>query len=214
MPYLILLIMVAGFLALQLYRVLGKRTGHEQPLPRPAEERPPLTALPRALDPTPDAREQPPRAIQTGAEQGLRAIIAADPGFDVARFIDGAREAYRLVLEAFWKGDLETLEWLCEPGVRDSFAAAIAERAAAGHVLDNRLVAIERALISDARLDGRRAHITVRFDADVAAITRDAKGNLIAGSMTDAVTVHDAWTFTRTLRTSDPAWKLAETDEA
>lgn len=214
MPYLILLAMVAGFLALQLYRVLGKRTGHEQPMPRPAEERAALAALPRAVDPAAEAREQPQRAIETGAEQGLRAIIAADPGFDVARFVDGAKEAYRLVLEAFWKGDLDTLEWLCEPGVRESFAAAIAERTAAGHVLDNRLVAIERALISDARLDGRRAQITVRIDADVAAITRDADGTLIAGSMTDAVAVHEAWTFARTLRTSDPAWKLAETDEA
>ena len=35
----VLLGMVAGFLALRLYAVLGKRTGHEQPLARPAEER-------------------------------------------------------------------------------------------------------------------------------------------------------------------------------
>lgn len=213
MPYVVLLAMIAGFLALQLYRVLGKRTGHQEPLPKPAEERAPLS-VPRALDMPSEPRETPLRTIQGGAEQGLRAIIAADPSFDVVRFIDGAKQAYRIVLEAFWKGDEETLAWLCEDDVRASFAAAIADRTTAGHVLDNRLVSIERAIISDARLEGKRALITVRLDADIAATTRDAEGNLIAGSMTDAVMVHELWTFARVLKSSDPNWKLADTDEA
>ena len=213
MPYVVLLAMVAGFLALQLYRVLGKRTGHEEPLPKPAEERAPLP-IPRAVDMAPEPRELPLRTIQGGAEQGLRAIVSADSSFDVVRFIDGAKQAYRMVLEAFWKGDEETLAWLCEADVQASFAEAIAERKQAGHVLDNRLVSIERAIISDARLEGRRALITVRIDADIAATTRDAEGNLIAGSMTDAVEVHESWTFARTLKSSDPNWKLADTDEA
>jgi predicted lipid-binding transport protein (Tim44 family) len=210
----VILAMIAGFLALQLYRVLGKRTGHEQPLPKPAEDRP-LPPLPsRTIDMAPESRETPLRSIQGGAEQGLRAIIAADPGFDVVRFIEGAKQAYRMVLEAFWKGDQETLAWLCEDEVSASFAEAIAEREAAGHVLDNRLVSIERAIISDARLEGKRALITVRIDADIAATTRDAEGNLVSGSMTDAVAVNEAWTFARTIKSGDPNWKLADTDEA
>jgi predicted lipid-binding transport protein (Tim44 family) len=119
-----------------------------------------------------------------------------------------------MILEAYWKGDEETLGWLVEDDVRSGFAAAIAERTAAGHVLDNRLVAIERAAISEASVEGRLARITVRFDADIAAITRDQDGNLVAGSMTDAVETHDAWTFARQLRSDDPNWKLIETDEA
>ena len=206
--------MIAGFLALQLYRVLGKQTGHEHPLPKSAEDRVVGAPLARAVDAVPEIREPAARTIDGGAEQGLRAIVAADPGFDVARFIDGAKQAYRMVLDAYWKGDEETLAWLCEDDVRASFAEAIAERAAAGHVLDNRLVSIERAIISDARLEGKRAFVTVRIDADIAAITRDADGNLVSGSMTDAVPAHESWTFVRTLKTSDPNWKLADTDEA
>ena len=210
---LVLLAMVAGFLALQLYRVLGKRTGHE-PLPKPADEKLPLPPLPRAVEATPETREQGPRTFDTGAEQGLRAIIAADPAFDVARFVDGAKVAYKMIIDAYWQGDHDQLDWLCEESVRDSFAAAIAEREAAGQVLDNRLVSIERALITDARLEGRVARITVRIDADIAAVTRDREGAVIAGSLTDAMTSHELWTFTRTLKSSDPNWKLAETDDA
>ncbi len=213
MVYLVLLIMVAAFLALRLYMVLGKRTGHQQPLPKPAEERRAPPPFARAPEPLGEARDLGPRTIEGGAEQGMRAIIAADPSFDVSRFLDGAKGAYGMILDAYWKGDRETLDWLCEPEVRDSFAVAIDEREAAGQVLDNRLVTIERALITNARLDGRIARIAVRIDADIAAVTRDKDGNVVAGSLSDAVTTHELWTFTRTLRGNDPNWKLAETDE-
>ncbi|WEK02047.1 MAG: Tim44/TimA family putative adaptor protein [Candidatus Sphingomonas phytovorans] len=214
MLFVVLLAMVAGFLALRLYMVLGKRTGHEQVLPKPAEERAPVTSLPRPIEVSQEPREIANRNIDPRAEAGLRSIVSAESTFDVGQFIEGAQSAYRMILEAYWKGDEESLAWLVNDDVRGAFAEAIAERAVAGHVLDNRLVSIERAMISDASVDGKLARITVRFDADIAAVTRDADGNLVAGSMSDAVETHDVWTFARTLKSSDPNWKLADTDEA
>ena len=211
----VLLAMVAAFLALRLYMVLGKRTGHEQPLlPKPAEERAAPTALPRPIEIVQEPREIANRNIDSRAEAGLRAIVSAEPGFDIGQFLEGAQSAYRMILEAYWKGDEESLEWLVDDEVRGAFAEAIADRAAAGHVLDNRLVSIERAIIADASVEGRLARITVRFDADIAAVTRDAEGNVVAGSMSDAEETHDVWTFARTLKSGDPNWKLADTDEA
>ncbi len=214
MFYVILFAMVAAFLALRLYSVLGKRTGHEQPLPKPAEERVASQPMARTIDVPAEVRESGARHIDAGAETGLRAVVAADSSFDVGQFVEGAKSAYRMILEAFWKGDEETLGWLVEDDVRAAFTAAIAERNEAGHVLENRLVAIERAQIVDATLEGKIARIAVRFDADIAAVTRDAEGNLVAGSMSDAVETHDVWTFMRNLRSDDPNWKLVETDEA
>jgi predicted lipid-binding transport protein (Tim44 family) len=211
--YVILFAMIAGFLAMRLYSVLGKRTGHEQPL-KPAEERVASQPMPRTIDVPVETRDAPARTIESGAENGVRQLVSADSGFDVARFLDGAKSAYRMILEAFWKGDVETLEWLTGDDVRAAFQHAIAEREAAGHVLDNRLVTIERAVIAEASVEGRVARVTVRFDADIAAITRDAEGNVIAGSLSDAVATHDVWTFARTLRSDDPNWKLVDTDEA
>jgi predicted lipid-binding transport protein (Tim44 family) len=119
-----------------------------------------------------------------------------------------------MILEAFWKGDREELRYLVAGDVLATFEQAIAEREAAGHRLDNRLITIERAMIEDARLTGRTAEIEVRFDADIAAVTRDRDGNVIAGTMTDAIPTHDIWTFRRTLGSGDPNWMLVETDEA
>lgn len=215
MVEIILLAMVFLFVGLRLWSVLGRRTGHEQPIAKPVEGQPQPAPVARRvpdmpLSPAPVAES----IVDPRATEGIRAIIEADPHFDAARFIEGAQAAYRMVLEAFWRGDEEELGRLADDGVRDAFVQAIADRKAAGHVLDNRLVAIERAVIERARLEGQMASITVRFDADIAAVTRDSEGNVIAGSLSDAIPTHDVWTFSRHVRVDDPNWVLIETDEA
>ncbi len=210
----VLLAMVALFVGLRLYAVLGRRTGHEQqPVIRPAEPAAGPELAP-ASDAGADRAERAGLVYEDAAARGIRALIAADSSFDVARFLDGAQAAYRLILEAFWRGDEPELAQFVGDDVRGSFSAAIAAREAAGHTLDNRLVSIERAVIEDARLEGRTATIVVRFDADIAAVTRNREGEVVAGSLTDAVPTHDMWTFRRVLGSDDPNWLLVETDDA
>lgn len=210
----VLLAMIALFVGLRLYAVLGQRTGHEQrPVTRP-EAAPGLEPTATAPETKAPATEPSGLAFEQGAAAGIRSIISADTSFDVARFLEGAQAAYRMVLEAFWKGDRQELGYLVGDDVRATFESAIAEREAAGHKLDNRLVAIERAAIEDARLTGRTAEIDVRFDAFVVAVTRNAEGELMAGSLSDAIPTHDVWTFRRTLGSDNPNWLLVETDEA
>ncbi|MGV3479169.1 MAG: Tim44/TimA family putative adaptor protein [Sphingobium sp.] len=212
----VILALVTLFLAFRLYAVLGKRTGHEQqPLPRTADERiapaRPSTPVP---DISPEARAVGDPSVGPAAIRGVRAIAGIDPQFDPARFVEGAKAAYRMVLEAYWSGDEATLAELVGDDVRAAFVEAIADRKAAGQVLDNRLVTIENAMISDAEVQGQTAYVTVRFDADIAAVTRDLEGNVVAGSLSDAVPTHDVWTFSRNLRSNDPNWILTDTDEA
>jgi predicted lipid-binding transport protein (Tim44 family) len=210
----VLLAMIALFVGFRLYAVLGQRTGHEQqPVTRP-EAQPEAKPAIVAPDVTPSTPESSGLVYEHGAAGGIRAIISADPGFDVGRFIEGAQSAYRMVLEAFWKGDREELAWLTGPEVRAAFDEAIEAREAEGHVLENRLVAIERAAIDDARLKGKVAEIDVRFEAFIAAVTRNKEGTLVAGSMSDAVSTNDIWTFQRNLASKDPNWLLVDTDDA
>ncbi|PZU59967.1 MAG: preprotein translocase subunit Tim44 [Sphingobium sp.] len=217
MYLIVILAFVAGFLALRLYSVLGKRTGHEQqPAPIQSDDRAKVTVLQPRMGG--ESVGESTRIIQgmiaPEAETGIRSIIAADRQFDVPQFIDGAKAAYGQVLEAFWRGDRQELAWLCDTDVLASFEEAIAARDADGLTLENRLIRIDKAQIAEATLNGRTAQITMRFDADIAAITRDKDGNVVAGSMTDAVATRDSWTFSRDVRSSDPNWKLIETDEA
>ena len=52
----------------------------------------------------------------------------------------------------------------------------------------------------------------MRFDAFVAAVTRNAEGERVAGSTSDAVPTHDVWTFRRDLGSDDPNWLLVKTE--
>ncbi len=209
----VLLAMIALFVGLRLYAVLGQRTGAEQqPVTRP-DAVPGVTIPPATADAPAGTPEQSGMVFDASAGSGIRAIIAADPNFDVARFMDGAQAAYGMILEAYWKGDRDELAHLVGPEVLASFGSAIAERETAGHVLNNRLVNIDRATIDAARLDGKAAEIEVRFVAYVAAVTRDAEGHVVSGSLSDAVETNDIWTFRRELKSANPNWLLVETDE-
>ena len=214
MAVIVILALVALFIGLRLYSVLGERTGHEQqPILKPAD---PARVEPRVtqpLVPTPSAENPDDLAYVPLAGPGVRAMLAADPSFDVARFLEGAKSAYRLILESFWKGDLDTLRPHVDAHVYETFATAVEQRNKDKLTLDNRLVTIEQAVISEANLERTVALVTVRFEADIAAVTRNSEGQVVAGSLSDAVQTQDLWTFRRDLASRDPNWLLIETDE-
>ena len=217
MTVIVVLAMIFALLALRLFAVLGRRTGHEQQrqLPTPADDRP--VAVGRARDAQGDVQAAAQRAAESvvamPAQAGLRALIAADRSFDVGQFLTGARTAYGMVLDAYWKGDREALKPLCAPHVYEAFDQAITEREAEGLKLDNRLVRIDSANIADVRIDNGTAFVSVRFESDLSAVTRDKDGHVIAGSLDDAIDTVETWTFSRDMRSRDPNWQLADTDE-
>ncbi len=88
-----------------------------------------------------------------------------------------------MILEAFWRGDREELRHLVGGDVLASFEQAITAREEAGEQLDNRLVQIERAVIRTRASPAAVAEVDVRFDADIAAVTRDREGKVIAGTL-------------------------------
>ncbi|MBW8784172.1 MAG: Tim44 domain-containing protein [Novosphingobium sp.] len=218
----VILAMIAAFLGLRLYSVLGRRAEHEEepipgrfdPKPGVPAAAPPTPRLQERTAPalTPRMRELPP--VLPAVERGLREIASADRRFDAFAFLNGARNAYRMILEAFWRGDKDELAQLCERDVYEGFAGAIDARAAAGETLENRLVRIEDATIVAASYQAPVARITVRFTADIAAVTRNAEGQMVAGSLDDAIEARDVWTFSRDIASADPDWLLDETDEA
>ncbi len=126
----------------------------------------------------------------------LQGIADADAGFDPAKFLAGAQAAYRMILDAFWSGDAAAMSGLVSDEVLEHFRVAIAQRDTA---LPHRLVSVDAAAISAARMVGQMAEVTVRFDATIATGDATAAG-------------HDVWTFSRHVGAHDPAWLLIATD--
>lgn len=214
----VILAMIAIFLGLRLYSVLGRRAEHEeesvpQRFEGPKEKPANLDTKPQATATATPTRATPIEGLMPAVERGVRDIASADNRFDITSFIEGARGAYGMVLEAFWTGDRETLRELCDDDVFEGFSSAIDAREEAGETLDNTLIRVEETRIHSASLDGRIARISVLFVADIAAVTRDKDGNVIAGSLDDAIDSRDIWTFSRNIASKDPNWVLDETDE-
>jgi predicted lipid-binding transport protein (Tim44 family) len=214
----VILAMIAAFLGLRLYSVLGRRAEHEEEViqgrfdEKSGSDKSSSLPVPNRPGVAGQQSIEGP-AFDAAIEQGLRAISAADRRFDPQSFVEGAGKAYRMILEAFWRGDKDELSHLCDSDVHQGFVAAIDARLAAGETLENRLIRIEEISIVSAEYNAPHARIALRFLADIATVTRNAEGQVVAGSLNDAVESRDVWTFSRNMRSSEPDWLLDETDE-
>ncbi len=203
----ILFAMIAGFLVLRLRSVLGRRTGLERrrdPFARRTPDKV-MTAPERgkpALVPPPAL----PPADTLAA--GLAALRRADPGFDPGRFLEGARAAFTMIVDAFAKGDAAALRPLLSEDVHRAFATAIEQRRAAGETLETRILGLDDADIVRAGRDGHTVHVTVKFVSRQINVTRAKGGSIVDGDSEHPSEKIDTWTFARDTRSADPNWLL------
>jgi predicted lipid-binding transport protein (Tim44 family) len=195
---LIILAAVAAVVLFQLYAVLGRRVGRG---PEDAA-RPPLTPLdaPRigAVAPEPIA-----------PANGLAAVRARDPSFDVSHFVNGARAAYQMIVSAFATGDLSTLRPLLGPQVLDGFEAALRERESQGRTETVEFLQTPRADFEGVDVVGDLARASVRFLAEFRSRTKGPEGEGVEDRRTAEV-----WTFERNLKSRNPNWVLIHVDAA
>jgi predicted lipid-binding transport protein (Tim44 family) len=213
----VFLAMLAGFIGLRLFSVLGRRTGEERkPVTdiygEPQAEGAGVSPRTSPADAAPAREIEVPVGASPALGAALRQIAKADPAFSPAHFVEGAQAAYRIVLESFWASDLDGLKPLVSDDVFDNFERAVVHRKAEGHSLDNRILSIDRAEITEAELDGAMAEVTVRFVTQLIAVTRDESGAIVHGAADETLEVHDVWTFSRHTRSEDPSWLLIATD--
>ncbi|WP_182087201.1 Tim44/TimA family putative adaptor protein [Aureimonas sp. ME7] len=224
----IFFIVVAAIVLYQLRSVLGRRTGNERPpfdpYSRPSDGAAPsqgnVVTLPSRRVNADDApaAASPYEAIDkvalpgTPANEGLRRIKDADPAFDVAEFVDGAKIAYEMVVTAFADGDRKLLKNLLSPEVYGGFDASITDREAKGERLQSSFIGINEATVTGAEMKDREALVTVRLVSQLISATLKSDGTVVDGDPETVVEVIDLWTFARDTRSRDPNWKLVETE--
>lgn len=218
----IILAMVAGFIVLRLRSVLGRRTGHEPTRdPRPEE------GYARGTANSPDNVVTIPGAAQrrnrenaldiepayqgTPMEAGLVQIKMADPSFSVSRFSEGAAKAFELIVNAYARGDTDTLKPLLSPEVYGQFANAIQDREQRGETMETELVVLKPPKVEAISVEGTRASIDVRFQSEQVNVIKNSAGEIVDGDREHVDSVTDVWTFARDLSSRDPNWVLVAT---
>lgn len=214
----ILFAMIAAFLVLRLRSVLGRRTGNERRRElfarraTPTADKTTREAVAMAGDRDKSAAVAAlPGKPAVSAGDGLSRIRRADPGFDQAQFLAGARAAFEMIVTAFARGDKEALRPLLSDEVFRPFAQSIDERAAAKETLENRDLRLDQAEIVEADLVGRTARVTVKLVSHQINVTQAMDGGIVDGDPEHAVEKTDYWTFARDTRSADPNWLLAAT---
>jgi predicted lipid-binding transport protein (Tim44 family) len=228
-------IVVAVFVLFRLRSVLGTRTGNERPpvdrsRSTPSEKKSAaandetvVPMRPRGTQ-TPDLDdERRTRKLEAEIEQaasgnadlaqGMRSVAEADPTFTPKSFLEGAKQAYEMIVTAFAEGDRQTLKNLLEKDVFDSFARAISDREAAGQKNDFTFVGLPKVSIVQAEYDKKNVLVTVDFHAEVVSAIRDRDGNLVEGNADQVQTIADEWTFARNPKSRDPNWKVITTSQ-
>jgi len=216
----IVLAAIAAFIFLRLRSELGKKTGNE-PMP-PAAGRGSVNQQGRTIEGYSEPVETDPHVdadvIDLEEDPKLRRAYAdirrKDSSFDPGQFIVGAQAAYRMILEAFWEGDRDTLNDLLDKSVLGQFETAIDSREENGFTLENRLIDISGTRVIAAELMSDTAELTVHFTSAIVAVTRDKSGHIIEGDASDAVETNDKWTFARDIKSEDLSWTLVATRAA
>jgi predicted lipid-binding transport protein (Tim44 family) len=209
----ILFAMIAAFLVLRLRSVLGRRTGNERRrdlFPRRPTTFSDKVAMPENANktaPLSPVAAKPPDVVA----EGVNRIRRADPGFDPAQFLEGARIAFEMVVSAFATGDKATLRPLLSDGVYQPFAQSIDERVAAKETTETRDLKLDDAEIVEADTAGRAARVTVKLVSHQITVTRAMDGSIVDGDPDHPVEKTDYWTFARDTRSSDPNWMLVAT---
>ena len=195
---LVLLAAIAAFLGYRLWIVLGT---HEKDRPirkRQSEEDDVVIPARRRTAPPEAQAEAPQEEVKSGE-------------MDDDRFLQGAGIAFRKILEAYATGNTSTLQKLLEGPLLETFDDAIAKRNKSKKTLEVDMSRIVTSEIIDKREEKGHVYYTVRFVSEQCLVTRNAKGKVIEGDPDRYSEVTDIWTFSRSLASSDPNWKLVAT---
>jgi predicted lipid-binding transport protein (Tim44 family) len=193
MVEILVLAAIAGVVVARLYSVLGRKTGAEPPAHRTATVEAGASA---------GASSPMPAPAPTPAVGGpVAEAVNADPSFDPARFIAGAKAAYEIIVQAFASGDRDALRPLLTPRVFAAYDKAITDRLSAGGQ-GPELVRLKGADIVDSAVSGDILRVAVRFEAE------------LAEGQSGIRETRERWTFEREVRSSDPTWLLSSVAQA
>lgn len=216
---------IAAFIILRYRSMLGEKTGRDpKDIEREQEERRAravremerVIQLPKKISDATvildaGSAKDSHSAYNGALKETLDKAQKIDADFNAEDFLEGAKSAFEMVIDAYSKRDDDTLKMLLAKPVYAQFSEAIKTSEQAGRLTHNTLVAITKAQIYDAKLVGTQATISVEFLSDQIQLVRSPSGEILEGNPSEEIEVEDRWVFARDLRSSSPNWSIIET---
>lgn len=161
-----------------------------------------------------EARNMEKEEVQVPEEElsEIDKVLAKIPGFNREKFLTGAERAFEIIISAFSKGDVETLEMLVSKSLLKKFQEIIEKRKAEGITSETDFIGFDDVEITNAKISKSDvAKITVRFVSEQVNILKNKDGEVIEGDENFIQNITDSWTFERALTSTNPNWLLVST---
>ena len=180
----ILFAVIAAVLATNLYKVLGKRTVSEKKLFKN-----------KAIE----NETKDSIFSEQVMEYSQKQILDLDKNFSFHNFIQGAKEAFKIIVEAFNNKKVEEIKHLVSTEVYDNFQKAIDLK---NNNYETFNISSVKASILNIEVVKNYANIKVKFLSSQ-KITLNNK-------ITNLENIKDIWTFEKDMKTNSLVWKLVE----
>ncbi|CAN1244949.1 Mitochondrial import inner membrane translocase subunit TIM44-1 [Linum grandiflorum] len=130
---------------------------------------------------------------ETDTASSIKEIRRRDPSFSLPDFVSEVQDAIRPVLNAYMKGDTETLKKYCSPEVISRCEGEHNAFKSHGIFFDNRLLHISEVEVRETKMMGTSPIIIVGFQTQQIHCVRDREGKITEGGQDTIHTVYYAW---------------------
>ena len=204
-PMNIILLVFAIVAFIRLRAILGKRTGNEEPLDSRSVFQPKNSKKvnDEALN---------DKFIPQSKDEILDYMSSNDKNFSQEIFLDGSKNAYKMIVENYASGNLEPIKSFISKEVYDGFSEAISSRDELKQKLHNEVVEFNSVEITDAIIEKNIVQLKVIFEAKMISYGEDSTGSVIEGNKDSPQVIKDIWIFQRPIKSKTPAWELISTN--
>ena len=198
----IILGLLALFLGFRLKNLLGDRSGYGED----------VNNLETYNEKKPDNNNVINLNKKKISGEGLEVLKKGDPNFSEEEFLNGARQAFKIIIEAFVDSDIEKLKPLIDYELLKSFTKSISEREARQEKQFVDIISIIKLDIVNISLNDNVASISIKIESEQIKYTTDKNDKIIDGNKDVSEIIKDKWVLERDISSNDPNWKLVETD--
>ena len=144
--------------------------------------------------------------------EGLEVLKKGDANFSEEEFLTGAKQAFKIIIEAFVDSDVEKLKPLIDYELLKSFTTSISEREARQEKQFVDIISIIKLDIVNISLNDNVASISIKIESEQIKYTIDKNDKIIDGNKDVSEIIKDKWVLERDISSNDPNCKLVETD--
>ncbi|XP_026418407.1 mitochondrial import inner membrane translocase subunit TIM44-2-like [Papaver somniferum] len=156
---------------------------------------------------------------ETDAAISRKEIRRRDPSFSLPDFVAEVQEMIRPTLDAYFKGDVETLKKNCSPEVIERCKAEKQAYESQGMFFSNKILHISDVEVHETKLMGNSPIIIVVFQTQQIYCVMDKEGSITEGGKDTIQTVFYQWAMQQ-VDVEDqeegalyPIWRLRETQQ-